>query len=120
MDAAQRISNNEYIFSDEWDPATVDLLKAAAMIRVELEAIPKSDSEVTVEDFKSFWAMSKENTSSSKNERHFGHYHAVSDNPELMALHVLSINLAVQRGMPLSHWWQGVKASLEKIAITLR
>lgn len=85
---------NNYVFSNKWDPATGDLFKAAANIHVELEAIPQSYSKVTIEDPNAFLATSKENTSSCKSGRHFGHYHAVSEDLDLTALHVASITLA--------------------------
>lgn len=93
-EAARRISENEYVFSEKWDPATVDLLKAAARIRVELDKIQGTDSDVTVDDFRSFWGTSKERTSSSKSGWHFGHYRAVTEDQDLMKLHVANINLA--------------------------
>jgi hypothetical protein len=114
----RRILENEYVFSEKWDLATMDLLKAAARIRVELDNIPGTDSDVTVEDFKAFWATSKERMSSSKSGWHFGHYRAVTEDQDLMKLHVANINLAARQrqGVPLSHWRQGVTVPLEKIA----
>jgi hypothetical protein len=87
-EAARRILDNEYVFSDDWDAATVDLLKASAQLRLESEDIPNSNSEVTVEEFMTFWATCKEATSSSKSGRHFGHYHAISNDTDLALLQV--------------------------------
>ncbi|KAL3803357.1 hypothetical protein HJC23_009321 [Cyclotella cryptica] len=115
-EAAQRILDNNYDFSTDWDPATVDLLKAAARIRLELGAIEQTSTSVTAEDFRSFWATCKENTSSSKSGRHFGHYRAMSSDDLLTSLQVMSINIAASRGTPLSRWRQGVTVLLEKIA----
>ena len=65
-DAARRILENSYDFSEHWDPATVDLLKASARLRLECEDAATSGCDVTVEEFTDFWATCKEVTSSSK------------------------------------------------------
>ncbi len=75
--AAQLILDNNYDFSDDWDQATVDLLKAAARLRLEIEDLPQAQHEVTPEEFRDFWLTCRENTSSSKSGRHFGHYRAI-------------------------------------------
>jgi hypothetical protein len=78
--------------------------------------IPDHSTEVTTEDFHSFWNTAKESTSSSKSGRHFGHYKAACSDPLLVSLHVRNINLASTRGMPLPRWKQGVTVLLEKVA----
>lgn len=114
--AAKIILENTYNFPTDWDPSTVDLLKAAAHIRLELEDIPLSSEQVTTEEFQSFWTSCKESTSSSKSGRHFGHYRAMSTDDELTRLQVTSINLAATRGSPMTRWRQGVTVLLEKVA----
>jgi hypothetical protein len=111
---------NEYDFSTDWDEATVDLLKASARLRLECEDIPSSSSEVTVDEFTSFWKTCKEKTSSSISGRHFGHYRTICDNEDLTRLQVHSINLAARRGRPLDRWQQGVTVLMEKIARNIR
>ena len=74
---------NEYDFSTDWDEAKVDLLKASARLHLDCEDIPSSSSEVTVEEFTSFWKTCKEKTSSSKSGCHFGYYSAICDNEDL-------------------------------------
>ena len=69
-EATRKILQNEYIFLEDWDAATVDLLKTLACLCLECEDIPISNSEVTVEDFSSFCKTCKEATSSSKSGRH--------------------------------------------------
>lgn len=107
-DAARQILENTYKFSEEWDPATVDLLWAAANICLELEEVSQTSNEVLLSDYTSFWSTCKESTSSSKSGRHFGHYRAISADPDLAKLQVLSINIAASRGAPLSRWREGV------------
>ncbi len=106
--------------SDDWDEAAVDLLKALAKLRLECKDIPTSNSEVTVEEFNSFWKTCKENTSSSKCGRHFGHYQAICEDTELSLLQVRSINLAARRGSPLERLRQGITVLLEKVAGNIR
>ena len=52
---AQLILENKFDFSADWDQATVDLLQSAACLRLEIEGIPATDQEVTVEEFQDFW-----------------------------------------------------------------
>jgi len=114
--AACQILENNNDFSREWDPALVDLLKAAATIHLELEEVPTSSNNVTLDEFQFFWSSCKENTSSSQSGRHFGHYKAISGCNDLSVLQVMSINIAARRGSPLSRWRKGVTVLLEKIA----
>ena len=94
----------------------MDLLWSVAQIRLEMNKIPQHTSAVTTEDFHSFWDTAKESSSSSKSGRHFGHYKAACSDPTLVSLHVDNINLAANRGMPLSGWNKGVTVLLEKVA----
>jgi hypothetical protein len=115
-DAARRILENDYTYSDKWDSSTVDLLKACAKLRLECKDSAAEEYTVTEDDFTDFWATSKESTSSSKSGRHFGHYRAITEDKSLVSLHVNSINLAAGRGKPLDRWREGVTVLLEKIA----
>jgi hypothetical protein len=119
-EATRKILENEYVFLEDWDEVTVDLLKASACLCLDCEDIPTSSSEVTVEEFSSFWTTCKEATSSSKSGRHFGHYCAISENKDLSLLQVRSINLAARQGSPLDCWRQGVTVLLEKVAGNIR
>lgn len=113
---AQLILENKFDFSADWDQATVDLLQSAARLRLEIEDIPATDQEVTIEEFQDFWKTCRESTSSSKSGRHFGHYKAICNEPHLIRLHTQNINLAACRGNPLPRWRHGVTVLLEKIA----
>jgi hypothetical protein len=119
-DAARKILENNYDFAEHWDPATVDLLRASARLRLECEDPTTSGCDVTVEEFTDFWATCKEVTSSSKSGRHFGHYRAMCDDKALTLLQVHSINLAARCGAPLTRWRQGVTVLLEKVSGNIR
>ncbi len=79
------------------DQATADYLTEAAHIQKEIATLPPITTEVTPEEYISFWSKVKENTSSSKSRRYFGHYKAISLDPDLVALHLTSINHAATR-----------------------
>lgn len=52
--AAQFILDNTYDFSGDWDQATIDLLQAAACLRLEIEALPHAQHGVTTKELQSF------------------------------------------------------------------
>ena len=114
--ATHQLFNGTYEFPKNCDIATVQYLQEAARIKSELQALPTIQQAVTTYEFIKFWATAKESTSSSKSGRHFGHYKAVTDHPDLVTLHVTNINLAAMRGEPLKRWCEGVNVLLEKIA----
>ncbi|KAL3788945.1 hypothetical protein HJC23_000229 [Cyclotella cryptica] len=115
-EAAKQILSNTYNFSETWDTATVDLLKASARIRLDCGNYPQLTNDISTQEYQDFWSRSKEATSSSKSGRHFGHYRAITENPDLVSLQVKSINLVSRRGTPLDRWRQGVTVLLEKVA----
>jgi len=100
--AAKRILNATYQFPSDCDSPTVDLLRAVAKLRLDMDDVPTHNDDVTSEDYHSFWDTSKEATSSSKSGRHFGHYKAACSDQSLVSLHVQNINLAVNGGIPLT------------------
>ena len=104
-DAARRILDGTYAFPEGTDQALIELLKEAALLKVEFDDTENMcDRRLTVEDFISFWHSAREETSSSDSGRHFGHYIAASDDPELAILHVESMNIAAKYGLPLDRW----------------
>jgi hypothetical protein len=58
-DAAQRILDNSYTFSEEWDTATVDLLKASARLRLECGNYPHLTSDITPQEYQDFGQEAK-------------------------------------------------------------
>jgi hypothetical protein len=115
-DAARQILDGTYEFPDGTDGALIELLKEAALLKVEFEeAGDAGDRRLTVEDFISFWHSAREETSSSDSGRHFGHYIAASDDPELAILHVESMNVAASYGLPLDRWKSALTVLLEKV-----
>eukprot|EP00956_Cyclotella_meneghiniana_P011946 scaffold16843_cov51-Cyclotella_meneghiniana.AAC.2 len=114
-EAAQRILDGTYEFPEGTDEALVELLKEAARIRVAFDTSDTEPDYVTVEDFISYWKSAREKTSSSDSGRHFGHYIAASDDPELAILHVESLNIAARRGTALDRWKSALTVLLEKV-----
>ena len=70
-------------------------------------------SFVTTKDFQDWWLTVNENIQSSKSGAHFGHYKAAAHNDYLSALHVSQLNLALQTGVPLERWGNGLIVLLE-------
>ena len=103
-EAAARILDGTYEFPEGTDCVLIELLQEAARLRVEFEGAGMDDSRLSVEDFIDFWKSAQEKTSSSDSGRHFGHYIAASDDPELAVLHVESMNIAAKYGLPLDRW----------------
>ncbi len=52
--AAQLILDNTYDFSGNWDQATIDLLRAAACLRLEIEDLPHAQHGDTTKELQSF------------------------------------------------------------------
>eukprot|EP00956_Cyclotella_meneghiniana_P004094 scaffold4965_cov23-Cyclotella_meneghiniana.AAC.2 len=100
-EAAQRILDGTYEFPEGTDEALIELLKEAARIRVAFDTSKTEPEYVTIEDFIGYWKSARERTSSSGSGRHFGHYIAASDDPELAILHLESLNIAARRGTAL-------------------
>jgi len=100
-DAVTQLFQGTYNSHPNIDQATADYLSEATRIQKEIATLPPPTTEVTPEEYISFWSKAKEKTSSSKSGRHFGHYKAISSDPDLVALHLTSINHAAMRGSPL-------------------
>ena len=69
---------------------------------------------VATKDFQEWWLTANENIHLSKSGAHFGHYKAAAHNDYLSALHVAKLNLALQTGVPLKKWSNGLTVLLEK------
>ena len=119
-EAVTQLFQGTYNLHPNIDQATADYLREAERIKNELDTLPPTTTEVSPEEYISFWSKAKENTSSSKSGRHFGHYKAISTDPDLVSLHLTSINHAATRGIPLTRWSNGVTVLLEKVAGTKR
>ncbi len=113
-EAAQAVLDGTVTFPEGSDEATVKLLQEMAFIYLTATKGAEGVEQLGLDSFQSYWKSAKERTSSSYSGRHMGHYKAVSDNPELAALHVGSINLVGRSGFPLDRWRKGVTCLLEK------
>ena len=63
---------------------------------------------VTTKDFQDWWLTVDENIQSSRPGAHFGHYKSVAYNDYLSALHIVELNLALQTGVLLKMWGNGL------------
>ena len=69
---------------------------------------------VTTKDFQDWWLTVDENIQLSKSGAQFGHHKAATHNDYLSALHVAKLNLALQIGVLLERWGNGLMVLLKK------
>ena len=98
-EAVEQILLGTYDFPPDTDPATRLLCEEADITYAKMSQ-EELATYVTVEDFQHYWQRANERISSSYSGLHFGHYKAVSFNPELSALHVAKLNACARTGIP--------------------
>ena len=76
--------------------------------------LPSLSSNISAEDFSTYWRSSKEKTASLISDRHFGHYKAASTRQLLSQYHASILSLASNFGLHLSRWTKGLTVMLEK------
>ncbi len=103
-----------YDFPQDFDQATKEILMECAAIRLQ---IPKSSVSILItrEDWGNNWGKAKEETSSSRSRRHFGHYKAGLRLAYVFHLQALIATLTIWQGIVLDCWSQGLSVMLEKI-----
>ena len=69
---------------------------------------------ITNKYFQDWWLTADENIQSSKLGAHFGHYKAAAHNNYISTLHIAKLNLALQTGVPIKIWGNGLTVLLEK------
>lgn len=84
-EAAEHLFNGDYEFPPSSDKATISLLREAACLRIELNALPQDTSYITISEYLDFWSTAKEATSLSKRGHHFGNYKAICSHPDLVS-----------------------------------
>ena len=63
---------------------------------------------VSKDDYKNYWKMSKECTSSSISSLHFGHWNAAADSDFLSEMNSLFMEIVVSAGYSPNRWQQGL------------
>ncbi len=112
--AAQQILEGTYEYPDNLDPAT-RLLFEEVSATYKVLSPTKVATNVTSEDFKLFWWMAKERTSSYYSGLHFGHYIAALHCPDLLLLHTARLSICARNEVSLARWRKGLTVLLEKI-----
>jgi hypothetical protein len=110
----REILEGTYEYPSDFAEATKEILWECARIRL---MVPKDSvkTEISMEDWRGHWATIKEDTSSSKSGRHFGHYKAGLRSQHITYLQALQSSLIIKRGLVLGRWAQGLSVMLEKI-----
>ena len=109
--AAKAILEGTYTFPPGTDPATVEILKAAAEIYSRNKGVV--DILLTHEDFQ-WWQTAREQTESARSGLHFGHSVAQAFSPFLTRLKVMQLNIVLKMGAPLNRWLNGLTVMLKK------
>ncbi len=99
-----------------FDQATKGVLQKCAIIQLK---IPKSlvNMMITKEGWHNHWNRAKEETSSSKSRRRFGHYKAGLRSECISCISYFQTLIAtstIRRGIVSDHWSQGLSVMLEK------
>ncbi len=111
---AQTILEGTYNFPPNMDKATKELFVEIAQIRSIVP--PNSVSGVILrERWQQRWKRMKKDTSSSQSGLHFGHYIAGVDCKYILQFHALRITLALNKGIVLEWWTNGLSVMLEKM-----
>ena len=109
----KEILEGTYIYLLDMDKHTHLLLEEAACLFVKT-AGDVIVSFVTMKDLQDWWLTANKNIQSSKSGAHFGHYKVAAHDEHLLALHVAKLKLALQTGIPLERWGNGLTVLLEK------
>jgi hypothetical protein len=97
------ILSGTYVFPDDFDEATKEILTECAKIRM---IVPKDSvqTHISSRKWEDHWKKANEETSSSISGRHFGHYKAGLLSEHVTYLHALQATLVVKKG---SYWKDG-------------
>ena len=110
--AVKEILKGTYVYPPDMDHHTRLLLEEAACLFAKTAGDVISIF-VTTKDFQDWWLTANGNIQSLKLGAHFGHYVAAAHDERLAALHVATLNLALQTGVPLERWGDGLTVLLE-------
>ena len=117
--AGQAVLNGTYVAPNGTDQATVDLFAELAEIR---QRIPKDSVSVciTPQQWKRYWQVVNEETSSSESGLHFGHYVAGSASDIISYYHAARVTVVIAHAIQLERWSRGLSVMLEKtLGVTL-
>ena len=111
----------------QWTGQTGDKLLDSVEMKVFLQAlrrpvsvktkatIPDIDPVISVEDYKSIFNKTKEETASHP-PLHYGHFKVAVESDPLLQVNLLFMNLPFMFGIPLSRWLQSLHCMIQKDA----
>jgi hypothetical protein len=117
--AARAILDGTYIAREGSDQATLDLFVEVANIR---QQVPQNFVSIciTPQQWKRYWKVVNEETSSSESGLHFGHYILGSTSDLITHYHVAWVSVVIAHTIQLERWSRGLSVMLEKtLGVTL-
>ena len=111
---AQSVLDGTYDFPPDMDDATRELFEEIAHIRSKMPA-DSVNGLILQECWQQRWKKVKEDTSSSQSSLHFGHYIAGTDCDYISQFHALRVLLALNMGIAIEWWSNGLSVMLEKM-----
>ncbi|KAL9190098.1 hypothetical protein ACHAXT_007309 [Thalassiosira profunda] len=113
-DAARAVLAGDYTPPPGADKATVALFEAVGRVRAK---VPKDSTKAIIspEQWKEYWKVQSEETSSSESGLHFGHYKCGVSNDTVSTYHASRVSVVLFHGVALSRWSRGLSVMLEKL-----
>ncbi len=117
--AARAILDGTYIAPEGLDQATLDLFVEVANIRWQVPLNSVSIC-ITPQQWKRYWKVVNEETSSSESGLHFGHYIVGSTSDLITHYHTARVSVVIAHAIQLERWSRGLSVMLEKtLGVTL-
>ncbi len=117
--ASKEVLDETYIPPPDSDTATKDLFAKIAAIRKTILKDLVSPT-ITPMQWKQFWGIVNEETSSSEFGLHFGHYIIGSKLDIINHFHAAQVMLVLEHAIQLECWSRGLSVMLEKmLGVTL-
>ena len=111
--AARQVLEGSYDYPEWFDPATKELCKECAQIRLGGPA-RSVDTTICQREWSDRWSPAREKTSSSESGLPFGHCKVAARSPAVSHLHALKTTLVLKRGFTLDWWSCRLSVILEK------
>ena len=116
---SDEILRGTYRAPSDTAPETKEMLKRISEVARLFRDQP-IDINISKDDYIRYWRGSREKTSSSYSNTHFGHWKAAAFNDGLAEHHAMFIQLVCQSGTYLNRWSTGLTVMLEKVAGNFR
>ena len=117
--ASHAVLDGTYKMPTDSDPATADLFTEIAAIRT---LIPKDSVSITImpSQWKHYWQVVNEETSSSESGLHFGHYKVGRLSDIVAHYHAARVTVTLAHAIQLERWSRGLSVMLElTLGVTL-